>query len=135
MKTILLTLLLAVFTPSFSWSAEPPTSTAPEPQYVYRAEVVRVTDGTTVIMNIDLGFKVWLHDETLRLDGVTAPALTGDTRAEGQKWKAKLEDLLEGHKLIIETKKDKSPNPPTRFLVTIWADGENVNEALTKAAK
>lgn len=113
--------------------AEP--AKAPEPQYVYHAEVVRVIDGNTLVMNVDLGFHVWLHDETLRLNGVTAPDLKGDQKVEAQKWRDALQALLEGHKLIIKTSKDKSPNPATRFLVTIWADDENVNEALPKAVK
>ena len=111
-------------------------SGAPEPQYVYRAELVRVIDGNTVIMNIDLGFKVWLHDEVLRLDGVTAPEIKGPQKAEGQKWKAALEDLLTGKELIIETKKEKSGAwPGVRFLATLWANGEKVNETLAKAVK
>ena len=131
MKT-LLTFLTALAL-SVSSGAEP--SKAPEPQYVYHAEVVRVVDGGTVVMNIDLGFHVWLHDETLRLKDIAAPDLKGDQKAEAIKWRDALTNLLEGHKLIIKTSKDKSPNPATRFLVTIWADDENVNEALPKAVK
>ena len=131
MKTLLT--FLAALALSVSFGAEP--SKAPEPQYVYHAEVVRVVDGGTVVMNIDLGFHVWLHDETLRLKDITAPDLKGDQKAEAIKWRDALTNLLEGHKLIIKTSKDKSPNPATRFLVTIWADDENVNEALPKAVK
>ena len=131
MKSLAVLLVLAVF--SISQGAEP--TKAPEPQYVYHAEVVRVVDGGTVVMNVDLGFHVWLHDETLRLNGITAPDLKGDNKAGAIKWRDALTNLLEGHKLIIKTSKDKSPNPPTRFLVTIWADDENVNEALPKAVK
>lgn len=41
--------------------------------YTYRAEIVRVIDGDTVVADIDLGFDVWLRDEHLRLDGIDAP--------------------------------------------------------------
>ena len=133
MKTILLSLLLTVLTLGLSHAATPG---APEPQYVYRAELVRVIDGNTVIMNIDLGFKVWLHDEVLRLDKGTAPDVKGPQKAEGQKWKTALEDLLTGKELIIETKKEKSGAwPGVRFLATIWANGEKVNETLAKAVR
>lgn len=133
MKTILFALLLTMLSLSVSHAATPG---APEPQYVYRAELVQVIDGNTVLLNIDLGFKVWLHDEKLRLDGVTAPDLKGDQKAEAQKWKTALEDLLAGKELIIETKKEKSGTwPGVRFLATIWANGEKVNEALAKAVK
>ncbi len=134
MKAFLVAIVaLVAFAYSSTRGAEP--GKAPERQYVYGAEVVRVVDGGTVIMNIDLGFHVWLHDETMRLEGITAPDLKGEQKAEAQKWRDALQSLLEGHKLVIQTKKDKSPNPPTRFLVTIWADDENVNEALPKAVK
>ncbi|MDB6074913.1 MAG: micrococcal nuclease [Verrucomicrobiaceae bacterium] len=134
MKSVLaaIALLVAIAHP-LAHGTEP--GKAPDRQYVYGAEVVRVIDASTVIMNIDLGFHVWLHDETMRLEGVNAPDLKGEHKAEAQKWRDALQSLLEGHKLIIQTKKDKSPNPPTRFLVTIWADDENVNEALSKAVK
>ena len=133
MKSILLSLVFAVLTFGVSHAANPG---APELQYVYRAELVRVIDGNTVVMNIDLGFKVWQHDEVLRLDGVSAPDTKGPEKAAGQKWKAKLEDLLTGQELIIETKKEKSGAfPGVRFLATIWANGTKVNEALVKAAK
>ncbi|MDB6117985.1 MAG: micrococcal nuclease [Verrucomicrobiaceae bacterium] len=134
MKSVLAAIaLLVAITHPLAHGTEP--GKAPGRQYVYGAEVVRVIDGSTVIMNIDLGFHVWLHDETMRLDGVNAPDLKGEHKAEAQKWRDALQSLLEGRKLIIQTKKDKSPNPPTRFLVTIWADDENVNEALPKAVK
>ncbi len=131
MKTLLIT--LAALALSISHGAEP--SKAPEPQYVYHAEAVRVVDGGTLVMNIDLGFHVWLHDETLRLKDIAVPDLKGAQKEEAIKWREALGNLLEGHKLIIKTSKDKSPNPPTRFLVTIWADDVNVNEALLKAVK
>ena len=131
MKSLFACLFLAVVTTAFAADADK----APERRYVFGAEVVRVVDGGTVTLNIDLGFHVWLHDETMRLEGVTAPNFKDGPAADAQKWRAALESLLEGHKLIIETKKDKTLNPPTKFFVTIWADDENVNEALKKAVK
>ena len=41
--------------------------------YEYRCEIVRVVDGDTVDINIDLGFGVWLNDERVRLMGVDTP--------------------------------------------------------------
>jgi micrococcal nuclease len=48
--------------------------TAPEP-YAYRATVVRVIDGDTLVVHIDQGFHDWKHDQHLRLFGVDAPKL------------------------------------------------------------
>ena len=41
--------------------------------YEYRANIVRVIDGDTVVVDIDLGFGVWLHDKRVRLLGIDAP--------------------------------------------------------------
>ena len=41
--------------------------------YEYRCEVVKVIDGDTVDIDIDLGFGVWLTNERVRLYGVDTP--------------------------------------------------------------
>ena len=41
--------------------------------YTYKANIVRVIDGDTVVADIDLGFDVWLRKEHLRLVGIDAP--------------------------------------------------------------
>ena len=40
--------------------------------YTYCAKVVRVIDGDTVVVDIDLGFDVWVRNVTLRLDRIDA---------------------------------------------------------------
>lgn len=41
--------------------------------YEYRCKVVRVVDGDTVDVDIDLGFGIWLQDERIRITGIDAP--------------------------------------------------------------
>jgi len=41
--------------------------------FVYRVKVVRWVDGDTVVVDFDLGFGVWLKDQSLRLYGVNTP--------------------------------------------------------------
>lgn len=41
--------------------------------YEYRCKIVRVVDGDTVDVDIDLGFGIWLTDERVRLHGIDAP--------------------------------------------------------------
>ena len=41
--------------------------------YEYRCKVVRVIDGDTVDVGIDLGFGVWLHKERVRILGIDTP--------------------------------------------------------------
>jgi endonuclease YncB( thermonuclease family) len=41
--------------------------------YEYNCRIVRVVDGDTVDVDIDLGFNHWIHDERIRLFGVDCP--------------------------------------------------------------
>lgn len=105
---------------------------APQPSYVYRAELVRVIDGDTVVMNIDLGFGVWMHNQSLRLLDVEAPEVRGAEKAEGLKWSAKLRDLLKDRsEIVVQTVKDKKEKYG-RYLVVIWTDGININAEMKK---
>ena len=38
--------------------------------YEYKAQVVKVIDGDTVDVDIDLGFGIWLKDERVRIMGI-----------------------------------------------------------------
>ena len=41
--------------------------------YEYRCKIVRIIDGDTGDVDIDLGFGVWLHKERIRLYGIDTP--------------------------------------------------------------
>ena len=41
--------------------------------YQYRCKIVKIIDGDTVDVDIDLGFGVWLHKERVRLYGIDTP--------------------------------------------------------------
>ena len=41
--------------------------------YEYRVKIVRVVDGDTVDVDIDLGFGVWLKKQRVRLYGIDTP--------------------------------------------------------------
>jgi micrococcal nuclease len=41
--------------------------------YEYFCNVVRVIDGDTVVVNIDLGFDTWIFDQHVRLVDIDAP--------------------------------------------------------------
>lgn len=40
--------------------------------YTYNAAIVRVIDGDTLVVNIDLGFHTWRNEQTIRLLGCNA---------------------------------------------------------------
>ena len=41
--------------------------------YEYRCKIVKIIDGDTVDVDIDLGFGVWMHKERIRLYGIDTP--------------------------------------------------------------
>ena len=41
--------------------------------YEYKCKIVRVVDGDTVDVDIDLGFGIWMHKERIRLHGIDTP--------------------------------------------------------------
>jgi hypothetical protein len=41
--------------------------------YEYNCKIVRVIDGDSIILDIDLGFGLWIHGESIRLYGVDCP--------------------------------------------------------------
>jgi endonuclease YncB( thermonuclease family) len=49
--------------------------------YVYPAQLIRVVDGDTVVLALDLGFHVY-HHEHVRLAGVNAPEVFGAHASE-----------------------------------------------------
>ena len=65
--------------------------------YEYSVKVVKVIDGDTVDVDIDLGFGVWIHKERVRLHGIDTPeSRTSDATEKvfGLKAKAFLTPLL-----------------------------------------
>jgi len=63
------------------------------PVYEYNAKVVRVVDGDTVVLKIDLGFKFEV-ELVCRVHGVNTPEIAGTTKEAGLASKAATEDML-----------------------------------------
>ncbi len=100
--------------------------------YHYRATVVRVVDGDTVDLTVDLGFRATFTDR-FRLYGIDAPEVRYPTYDAGQAARLWLTELLPpGTPVVTETHK-----PPTdkygRWLATLWLGGHDVNAALVAA--
>jgi micrococcal nuclease len=78
--------------------------------YEYRAKVIKIVDGDTVDVDIDLGFGVWLKDERVRIMGIDTPESRTSDKTEkvfGLAAKARLKELL-GKQTILKTQVDKS---------------------------
>jgi len=96
--------------------------------YQYKATVLKIVDGDTLHLEVDLGFDVKRRD-SFRLEGINAPEIS---TAEGIASKEWLTERLTQGVLIITTHKDKREKYG-RYLATLWIDKINVNEAMIKA--
>jgi len=78
--------------------------------YEYRAKVLKVIDGDTVDVDIDLGFGVVLTDERVRIMGIDTPESRTRDKVEkkfGLASKARLKELL-GKTAILKTQINKN---------------------------
>ncbi len=94
------------------------------PQYIYRASLVKVVDGDTIIVMLDLGCHTFIK-KRIRLKGLNAPELKTEA---GQLSKTWLTEHLIGE-LVIETKKDRA-DKYARLLGTIYINDANINELM-----
>ena len=77
--------------------------------YENREKVIKVVDGDTVDVDIDLGFGVWLKDERVRIMGIDTPESRTRDKVEkkfGLAAKARLKELL-GATPILKTQVGK----------------------------
>ena len=78
--------------------------------YEYRATIVKIIDGDTVDVDIDLGFNVVLQDERVRIAGIDTPeSRTRDIEEKkfGLAAKARVKELL-GKTCVLKTQINKS---------------------------
>ena len=55
--------------------------------YEYKCKMVRVVDGDTVDVDIDLGFGVWLRNQRIRMYGIDTPESRTSDDVEKSIWK------------------------------------------------
>lgn len=93
--------------------------------YTYRATLLRVIDGDTVVLDLDLGFKLYRTNESYRLGRIDAPELN---TALGPASRDHLSVLLAGAASLQVTtaKADKYG----RWLVELFGDGVNLNDRM-----
>ena len=75
----------------------------------YKVKILKVVDGDTVDVDIDLGFGIWLKDERVRLMGIDTPESRTSDKVEkvfGLAAKERLSSLL-GAEAILQTQVSK----------------------------
>ena len=133
-RSIAIAFLVAAFLPLGEARTENAQPAPENSLYHYRAVVTDVHDGDTITVDLDLGFHVWVRGEKIRLAGIDAPELHGDTKSQGEAAGNFLRDQVLNKTVIIQTL--KTPNGSDkqekfgRYLGVIWLDGVNVNDLL-----
>jgi micrococcal nuclease len=115
---------------------------APKP-YHYNAELVRVVDGDTIIVNIDLGFDIILKNKTLRLSKIDSYESKINTRAKKQSTKLgiSIDEVISrgksGKEWLVEYLKNKPIIVNTietdsfgRWLAIVYVGDEELNNKL-----
>lgn len=98
--------------------------------YVYDVDVISVYDGDTLNVDIDLGFSIWIKDKSLRLYGIDAPEVRGQTRERGLVVRDWLRQRIEqGQTILIESISDQ-PDKYGRYLAILYIDGVNINQLM-----
>lgn len=98
--------------------------------YEYRASLVKVVDGDTVWLNVDLGFNVHANVD-FRLAGINTPETVGATRTAGLAASAELMRLLQlGPIRVVSSKTEKYGRWLAQIYVSTPAGEVDVNKAL-----
>ena len=106
--------------------------------WTYRAKVVRVIDGDTVDVDIDLGFGIWQKNERVRIMGIDTPESRTRNKIEkkfGLAAKAKLKSLLGPNPVLQTTISKKGEDMKGKFgrvLGDFIIDGKQVTEIMCK---
>ena len=96
--------------------------------YEYKCKIIKIVDGDTVDVDLDLGFGVWLRDERVRLMGIDTPESRTSDKTEkifGLLAKDRLNSLL-GDEAILETVVKHGENMKGKF-GRILGNFKNIN--------
>lgn len=99
--------------------------------YIYKATVNHVYDGDSITCDIDCGFGVILKNQKIRLHGLDAPEIRGETRELGIISRDKLRDKILNKEIHLKTIKDKK-GKYGRFIGIVFINSENVNDWLVE---
>ena len=103
--------------------------------YEYRCTVVKIVDGDTVDVDIDLGFGIWMRNERIRLLGIDTPESRTRDKEEkkyGLAAKKYLTEMLndEGG-IVLKTKKDVE-GKFGRILGELWRTTDYADKSINQ---
>jgi micrococcal nuclease len=97
--------------------------------YLYKAKVIKIIDGDTIDVVVDLGFTS-SRTERLRFARIDAPEVRGAEREAGLQAKDwLLSQISPGSEIFIRTEKDDSFG---RYIAEIYFNDLNLNDEMVK---
>tara|TARA_B100000497_G_C7594928_1_gene357633 strand:+ start:10 stop:426 length:417 start_codon:yes stop_codon:yes gene_type:complete len=90
--------------------------------FEYKCKLIKIIDGDTIDVDIDLGFGVWLRNQRIRMYGIDTPeSRTRDLEEKkyGLAAKAFITEMLDDSHLILKTHKDER-GKFGRILGEVW---------------
>ena len=100
--------------------------------YEYKCKLVKVVDGDTVDVDIDLGFGVWLQNQRIRMYGIDAPESRTSNKVEkvyGMAAKDFVIKWTNAGDLVLKTFKD-GKGKYGRILGELWYNDVNINQRM-----
>lgn len=94
--------------------------------FTYKAIVIKVVDGDTLILNIDLGFNITYNNQKVRLARINTPETNTE---QGKTVKKLVTNLLLNKTVTIKTIKD-SKDKYGRYLAEVYLDDLSINDYL-----
>jgi micrococcal nuclease len=103
-----------------------------QPNYFYLVELIKVVDGDTLTLNVDLGFRTSVVQK-FRLYGINAPEVVGESRPSGLASSVHLGKLVtDVGQLTIQSYKNPL-DKYGRWLVTVYdGQGNDINRQMVK---
>ena len=100
--------------------------------YEYKVNILKVVDGDTVDVDIDLGFGVWLRNERVRIVGIDCPESRTSDRIEkvfGEAAKQRVTSLLSSEATLISQISKMGENMKGKF-GRILGDFKTINDQI-----
>ena len=100
--------------------------------YEYKVNILKVVDGDTVDVDIDLGFGCWLRNERVRIVGIDCPESRTSARIEkvfGEAAKQRLTSLLSSEATLISQISKMGENMKGKF-GRILGDFKTINDQI-----
>jgi len=105
--------------------------------YTYRAKLFRVVDADTIIFDVDLGFRQWIHGWPFRISGISARELGDEGGPEARAYLVTLLAQFGERPCVIQSVRapdqagDQFPMSFGRYVANVFLpDGQDLAEYL-----